>query len=143
LKEEVMKKMVLISCLVFAGLFSYGQPKSIQGMQGRWEFGGEENSGAYLEIIDSATIYLNYMGERKKLSDCRIDFSKSPAWFDFSTQDTASVVHIKTLLEIVNESTIKWQLFLDEERPAYFSASKGELYYLKKSNISAPTMVRN
>jgi hypothetical protein len=135
--------MISFFSLFLIGLFSYSQPKSLQDMKGLWEFGGEEKTGAYLEIVDSSTIFLNYMGERKKLSDCRIDFSKSPAWFDFSTQDSASVIHVKTLLEIVNDNTIKWQLFVDEERPAYFSSSKGETYYLKKTNNSVPTMVRN
>ncbi|HEX6846413.1 MAG TPA: hypothetical protein VF144_05520, partial [Chitinophagaceae bacterium] len=71
--------------------------------------------------------------EKKKLTDYKIDFQKSPIWFDFSTSDSSSTVSVKTLLEIVNDSLIKWQLFVDEDRTVHFSSSKGELYYLRKA----------
>lgn len=77
------------------------------------------------------------MGEKKKITNCKIDFSKSPIWFDFSIEDNGSVVQIKSLLEITGDDLIKWQLFVDEDRTPHFSSTKGELFYLRKTRASA------
>ena len=92
-------------------------------------------------MIDSTTIILNYMGETKTLVDCKMDFSKSPAWFDFQTKDSSSTLVVKSLLQVIGDDMIKWQLFIDEDRPNYFSSTKGELFYLKKSGNSTGTAV--
>lgn len=117
--------------------------KKLTDLIGIWEFSGEQNAGAYLEIIDSATIILSYNGEKKKIIDYKIDFQKSPIWFDFTTRDTSSIVSVKSLLLIMNDSLLKWQLFVDEERTPFFSSSKGELVYLRKAKTisSAATAV--
>lgn len=119
----------------------FSQQKKFKDLIGRWEIVGEQNTNASLEIIDSATIILIYEGERKKIMDYKIDFSKSPIWFDFSTEDTASVVSVKSLLQVINDSMIKWQLFVDENRPEHFSAAKGDLFYLRKVRSDASSVV--
>ena len=123
--------------LVFLGTTGFGQQKKLKDLIGLWEIVGEKNDSASLEVIDSSTIILNYMGERKKIIDYKIDFQKSPIWFDFSTGDSSSIVVVKTLLEVVNDSMIKWQLFVDEDRTEHFSSTKGELYYLRKAKSVA------
>jgi hypothetical protein len=130
---ERMKKVLLIivSLVCVSGLF--GQREKFNTMIGRWDIVGEQDAGASLEIIDSATIVLTYMGEKRKISHYTIDFSRSPYWFDFSAEDSASTVQVKSLIQIVGAGIIKWQLFIDEERSPYFTAEKGETYYLKKS----------
>ena len=128
-----MKRMIVIAgILVFLGTTGFGQQKKLKDLIGRWEIVGEQNDSASLEVIDSSTIILSYMGETKKIIDYKIDFQRSPIWFDFSTGDSNSTVVVKTLLEIMNDSMIKWQLFVDEERTDHFSSTKGELYYLRK-----------
>ena len=126
--------IVITGILVFLGITGFGQEKKLKDLIGRWEIIGEQNESASLEVIDSSTIILNYMGEKKKIIEYKIDFQKSPIWFDFSTGDSSSTVLVKSLLEIMNDSMIKWQLFVDEDRTDYFSSSKGELYYLRKAN---------
>ncbi len=132
-----MRKIVLVAA-VFSLLCTEGftQSKCFKDIKGKWDIAGEQNEGVSLEIIDSSTILLTYMGETKKLIDHTIDFSKSPIWFDFSAEDTSSVVKVKSLLEIINEGLIKWQLFVNEERANHFSSSKGELLYLKRANTN-------
>src|SRR5438045_9434538 len=110
-----MKKMFLVLMILFAGIQAFNQQKQIKDLIGRWEIIGE-NDGASLEVIDSSTIILYYMGEKKKLTDYKIDFQRSPIWFDFSTADSTSNVSVKSLLEIIDDSMIKWQLFVDEDR---------------------------
>lgn len=129
-----MKRMIIITgILAFLGITGFGQQKKLKDLIGRWEIVDEQNDSASLEIIDSSTIILNYMGEKKMILDYKIDFQKSPIWFDFSTGDSSSTVVVKTLLEIINDSMIKWQLFVDEDRADHFSSTKGELYYLRKA----------
>lgn len=125
--------IVITGILVFLGATGFGQQKKLKDLIGRWEVVGEQNDSASLEVIDSSTIILNYMGEKKKIVDYKIDFQRSPIWFDFSTEDSSSTIVVKSLLEIINESMIKWQLFVDEDRSDHFSSTKGELYYLRKA----------
>jgi hypothetical protein len=137
-----MKRMIIIAgLLVFLVTTGFGQQKKLKDLIGLWEIVGEKNDSASLEVIDSSTIILNYMGEKKKIIDYKIDFQKSPIWFDFSTGDSSSIVVVKTLLEVVNDSMIKWQLFVDEDRTEHFSSTKGELYYLRKAKPSIGTAI--
>lgn len=136
--------IVIAGILVFLGTTGFGQQKKLKDLIGRWEIVGEQNDSASLEVIDSSTIILNYMGEKKKIIEYKIDFQKSPIWFDFSTGDSSSTVVVKSLLEIVNDSVIKWQLFVDEDRTDHFSSSRGELYYLRKAKpVTSNAIVAN
>jgi len=136
-KDEIMKRIVITGLIVFLGLAGFSQQKRLKDLIGRWEIVGEQDAGATLEVIDSSTIVLIYMGEKKKIIDYKIDFGKSPIWFDFSTEDSVSTVAVQSLLEIVNDNMIKWQLFVDETRPAYFSSTKGDLFYLRKVKLNS------
>ena len=131
--------------ILFTGTEAFNQQKQLKDLIGRWEIVGEQSDSASLEIIDSSTIILNYMGERKKITEYKIDFQRSPIWFDFSTGDSSSTVLVKSLLEVMNDSMIKWQLFVDEDRTEHFSSTKGELYYLRKAKPAAAitAMVNN
>ena len=138
-----MKKIFFVLMILFIGTEAFNQQKQLKDLIGRWEIVGEQSDSASLEIIDSSTIILNYMGERKKIIEYKIDFQRSPIWFDFSTGDSSSTVMVKSLLEIMNDSMIKWQLFVDEDRTEHFSSTKGELYYLRKAKPAAITAMVN
>ena len=129
--------------ILFIGTEAFNQQKQLKDLIGRWEIVGEQSDSASLEIIDSSTIILNYMGERKKIFEYKIDFQRSPIWFDFSTGDSSSTVVVKSLLEVMNDSMIKWQLFVDEDRTEHFSSTKGELYYLRKAKPAVITAMVN
>jgi len=137
-----MKKIFLMLIVLFAGLQAFNQQKQFKDLVGRWEIVGEQGDSASLEVIDSSTIILSYMGEKKRIIDYKIDFQKSPIWFDFSTVDSASsIVAVKSILEMVNDNMLKWQLFLDEDRTDHFSSTKGELFYLRKAKPAITTGV--
>ena len=131
--------LIAISCLLVFSANS--QVKKFKDIIGLWDIAGEQNAGASLQIIDSATIVLTYMGEKKSIIDYKIDFTKSPIWFDFSTKDSTSTLRVKSLLQIIGDDMIKWQLFIEEDRPNHFSSAKGELFYLKKSNAGTTAAV--
>ena len=128
------KSIVLLAACVVISITGFCQGKKLQDMKGRWDIAGEQN--AVLEIIDSSHIFLTYMGETRKITNVRTDFSKSPFWFDFSTSDSSSVVNVKSLVEIIGDNMLKWQIFIDEDRSPYFTASKGEILYLKKKPVT-------
>ncbi|HMK18069.1 MAG TPA: hypothetical protein VK492_07720 [Chitinophagaceae bacterium] len=138
-----MKKIFFVLMILFTGTEAFNQQKQLKDLIGRWEIVGEQSDSASLEIIDSSTIILNYMGERKKIIEYKIDFQRSPIWFDFSTGDSSSTVMVKSLLEVMNDSMIKWQLFVDEDRTEHFSSTKGELFYLRKAKPAAITAMVN
>jgi hypothetical protein len=128
-----MKKWMLLAVCVMFSIIGFSQGKKLKDMVGRWEIAGEPN--AFLEVIDSATISLTYMGETRQITNLKTDFSKTPCWFDFSTKDSSSVVQVKSLVEIIGDNMLKWQLFIDEDRSPYFTTSKGEILYLKKKPL--------
>jgi hypothetical protein len=134
-----MKQIFIVVAACLVSISASAQTKKFRDIIGIWDIAGEQNAGASLQIIDSSTIVLTYMGEKKNITDYKIDFTKSPIWFDFSTKDSTSPLQVKSLLQIVGDDMIKWQLFVEEDRPDHFSSSKGELFYLKrsKSNISS------
>ena len=133
-----MKKLLFI-CACFAISFSVLAQKKFNDMIGRWDIAGEQNAGASLEIIDSSTMILNYMGETRRISNIKMDFSKTPAWIDFTTRDSSNALqNIKGLVEI-GDNVMKWELFVDEERTTYFTSRKGELLYLKRSSATTGT----
>ena len=135
-----MKKIyAVVGFFILHSLNVSAQVKRVQDIAGRWELTGEENAGATLDIIDSSTIILTYQGDTRKITNIKMDFSKSPSWFDFTTKDTSSLVNIKSLIEIVGENMMKWQLFIDEERTPYFSAKKGEVLYLRRTKPTTAT----
>ena len=136
-----MKKIFLLLAIPFFLMKGYAQQKKLKDLIGHWEIVGDKDNVVSLEVIDSSTIILSYNGEKKKLTDYKIDFDKSPIWFDFSTvADSNSVVAVKSIIEIMNDNMIKWQLFVDEERTPYFSSSKGELFYLRKTKAAVTTI---
>ena len=134
-----MKQIFIVMAACLLSISASTQIKKFRDIIGTWDVTEEQNAGASLQIIDSSTIVLTYMGEKKTITDYKIDFTKSPIWFDFSTKDSTSTLQVKTLLQILGDNMIKWQLFIDEDRPDHFSSSTGELFYLKrsKSNITS------
>ena len=131
-----MKKIVIMLAII--GLFriqGFSQATKFTGMIGSWQIVSDDEPGGRLEVIDSNTIIIKFMGEEKKLTGCKIDFSRSPYWFDFSAKDTTTAFsNFKSLLEFVNDDMMRWQVFIDEDRPDHFTSQGGELFYLRRIN---------
>lgn len=115
---------------------SFSQTKTFKDLVGRWEVLGDQVAGSGLVVADSSNIILTYNGDKKKVVDFNLDFSKSPIWFDFTVTEGDSVIKVKSLLELIDSAHLKWQLFLNEDRTDKFTPAKGEFFYLKKSLTS-------
>lgn len=141
-KIFVITAAFVLQCLQIFGQTFGNQPKHLNDIQtiiGRWEIVGTKDEGGRLEILDTSTIVISYGGEKKILSGFNIDFTKSPIWFDFFVRDSSKTMNVKSIMEIINEDLIKWQVFMNEERMAHFTSEKGELFYLKRVKIKSVT----
>jgi hypothetical protein len=129
-----MKKIVIITAIIcFLQINSFSQATRFTTMIGSWQIVSDDEPGGRLDVIDSNTIIIKFMGEEKKLTGCKIDFSRSPYWFDFSATDTTTAFsNFKSLLDFVNDDTMRWQVFIDEDRPDHFTSDGGELFYLRR-----------
>jgi len=143
-----MKKILVITgSLILLCLKSFSQTSSsqnnrapsIHSLIGRWEIVGTKDDGGRLEILDSSTIVITYGGEKKVLSGFKLDFTRSPIWFDFFVRDSSATINVKSIMEVISEDLIKWQVFMNEERAKHFTSEKGELFYLKRVKIKSVT----
>jgi hypothetical protein len=124
----IMKKILMpLIALMLAWSQVAAQSYTLKNLKGRWE----SSDGGGIEILDSNKVYLIYGSERKLVDSFQADFSKSPCWFDLSIKSSAEKIDMKTLLLIVNEDLLQWQIF-ENDRPDHFSAEKGEMVYLRR-----------
>jgi hypothetical protein len=131
-----MKRGFVIAVFLLCVGKNFGQVKSFQDLTGRWQVVGDQAGASGLVVADSSNIILTYNGEKKKVLDLKIDFSKSPVWFDFAVQDGDSLLRVQSILEMIDSTNLKWQLFLNEVRTEKFTPARGEFLYLKKSMTS-------
>ncbi|HEX2532870.1 MAG TPA: hypothetical protein VHK69_03985 [Chitinophagaceae bacterium] len=126
-------KRVFTLFLLFCISNGLSAQRNLQQLLGAWASVDAQNGQAGLEIRDSARVYLVYGGQKKAITQCRFDFTKSPAWFDFTIRDGNESMTIKSLLHFVNDDLIQWQLFEDaSQQPVHFASGKGEMIYLKR-----------
>ena len=57
--------VILMNTCLLRNIQAFNQQKQLKDLIGRWEIVGEQSDSASLEVIDSSTIILNYMGEKK------------------------------------------------------------------------------
>lgn len=110
----------------------WAQGRSFQNLVGAWEAVDSENQSGGLEFVDTQKIYMVYGKERKPITACTFDFTKSPSWFDFSVVDSSGIMKLKSLLLFVNDDLIQWQVFDGDVRPAYFTEAQGQMVYLRR-----------
>lgn len=126
-------KMCMLFVIVLLSFLSksVAQSRNLAALVGRWETIESKYDGGGFEVMDTTHIILFYGKERKPLLSFNADFTKSPAWFDFTVKDTTGTVKLQSLLQVINDDLIQWQLF-DGTRSDYFTASNGEIMYLRR-----------
>ena len=126
-----MRRMIIV-LLMFISYASQAQTRSIQNLIGKWEAVGKTDESGGLEVVDSSKIFLVYGDEKMQVVSYDADFTKTPAWFDFTVKDSIKQITIKSLLQFVNDDLVQWQVFDGETRPVIFAADRGEMVYLKR-----------
>ena len=132
LKYVTMKQHLIAACLLLTSTIAIGQNRSIESLKGVWQVVSENHESAGLEVVDSTRIYLVYADDKKAITSYKADFTKTPAWFDFTVKDSTQEVHFKSLLQFVNDDLVQWQVFEGEIRPVLFASDRGDLLYLKR-----------
>ncbi|HYC39769.1 MAG TPA: hypothetical protein VEB63_04710 [Chitinophagaceae bacterium] len=132
-----MKRLILLTAFIMSTCLVRAQQRSFKDLVGRWEVVGDAASGSGLIVVDSSNIILTHNGERKKILSFDIDFSRSPIWFDFTVPDGDSALKVNSIMELIDNTHMKWQLFLDGKRATGFNPSLGEFFYLRRSPNSS------
>lgn len=127
-----MKEIFILLVAVVCSTALWGQSRTFKNLVGMWEAVDSENQSGGLEFIDTQKIYLVYGKERKPVTSCKFDLSRSPGWFDFAVVDSTGIMNLKSLLLFVNDDLIQWQVFDGEARPAHFSEDGGQMVYLRR-----------
>ena len=127
-----MNRPILTLFLLLSFLSTRAQQPSIMDLRGCWDILDKQIPGAKLEIVDSSTIYLSLGEDRKKIISYTIDLSRTPAWFDFTIENSGKNIEVKSILQFFGESVMKWQLFINEDRATHFSAGRGGWMFLKR-----------
>lgn len=127
-----MQKIMLVVVSLLFSVLSMAQQRNLQSLVGRWEAVREVNDDGGLEVVDSSALYLLYGTEKKKILSYKADFTQAPARFDFAVQNSADTLHLKSLLDFINDDLIKWQLFEGDELPVHFASDRGQILYLRR-----------
>jgi hypothetical protein len=118
-----MKKIFLVSTfLLLACTLSFGQTKSAKDLIGKWTSDGDV---FVMEFIDTSTVLMSTMGQKRPANFYTADFSKTPVWLDISMGEGKRKVTIKSIIEFVDDDTIRWQSSQNEERPTAFEQKRG------------------
>lgn len=127
-----MKKAVIMA-LSFLALYSAAaQGRNLQHLVGRWEAVSSDNASGGLEIIDSSKLFIVYGPQKKAIVSYHFDFTKSPAWFDFTVKDSTETFTLKSLIQFINDDLIQWQVFDGSTQPVYFATDAGDMVFLRR-----------
>lgn len=117
-------------------LFVYGtaaaQPRSINSLVGTWVAVDSDNASGGIQVIDSTKMFMVYGDQKKPISTYKLDFSKTPAWFDFTVQDGQQSIQLKSLIQFINDDLLQWQIFEGNTRPVHFANEAGDVLYLRR-----------
>ena len=123
----MLRIRLIIQFILLLNLPAIAQKWNFTDLVGNWRAA----NGAGLQVIDSNNIFVVYENEKKKAERAFIDFKSNPSSLDFEIKDSNSTYVLKTLFQFVSKDLIQWQVF-EGERPANFTASEGELVYLRR-----------
>jgi membrane protease subunit (stomatin/prohibitin family) len=107
----------------------WAQSFGLNDLKGKWT----TTNGAGIHVVDSNQVFLLYQGERKETSSVSLNMQSKPAYLDFHVVDSTGNTKIQSIFQFVNSNLIQWQVF-EGERPLNFTASRGELLFLRRSD---------
>ena len=125
------KKWLAASLGTIFSVMAMAQQKFPNQLIGQWE-GLQKDASSGLEFTGTDSVYLFYNNEKKLATQVQLDASKNPIWLDFTIDDGTEQIQIKSLLIVFNEDLLKWQVFTQEARPAYFTENGGETMFLRR-----------
>ncbi len=125
------KKWIAASIATIFSVMAMAQQKFPSQLIGQWE-GLQKDASSGLEFKSADSVFIFYNNEKKLVTQIQLDASKNPLWFDFAIEDGSEQIQVKSLLIVINEGLLKWQVFTQEARPAHFTESTGEIMFLRR-----------
>jgi hypothetical protein len=115
-----MIKIILSIFLISNTLSIFGQTNSTKILIGRWEATDKGRTGKF-NFIDNKRIEITYPDGSVDIGTYTFDFKKDPVWFDIVNSNGVITKILKGLIKIENDSTFKWYLSRDGNRPNDYS----------------------
>jgi hypothetical protein len=113
--KTIVRNFALSTFIIFTQTVN-AQQHTVSDLAGRWE--SADGTTGSIEFIEGSKAVVSISGLQIPATSYNIDFSKDPAWFDVFVTPSRPV---KGLLQFVDDNTIKWQIFLDNDRPMDFN----------------------
>ena len=110
--------------VTFTNVFSQ---KSIrEKIIGTWEATDNADEFGSLKFLDSLNVIITIEGEALPKGIYIIDTTKKPMWLDIIIKNGDKTATIKSLFQLIDDDTIKWQIFFDGNRTNDFSKETDE-----------------
>lgn len=118
-----MKKSLLIlaAIFLFSTVTTVAQSKTSKDLIGKWEGTDERNDNGSLQFLDSSKVVMTMMGEKMPTALYKADFSQTPVLLDIIIDQRGQKFVMKSLIQFLDDSRLKWQVFPDGNRPKDFS----------------------
>ena len=116
--------LATLTILFFSSVVA--QNKVTEKLIGKWEAKDTEGVTGGLNFIDSVNIIVTIPGQPLPKGNYVIDTTKTPMWFDINIRDGNNILSMKGLLKLVNDNTLKWQIFNDGKRSETFTNEKSD-----------------
>lgn len=100
--------------------FVSGQSLSYKAFLGRWKGQDEKRQTGAIMFLDSLRLNLSFMGAGPMPMYYRMDLSSDPVKLDLYRDPARKGVALKSLIQLVDSNTIKWEVFPGGERPEKF-----------------------
>ncbi len=128
-----MKKVILPMLFIFMATIAFAQ-HSKQELVGKWQGIDNKSKDGSLIFKDKTKVALVVNGKESPYFDFSINLQKTPAPFDITVRrPDGHMVTLKTLLQFLDNNTIKWQIFEIDERPVNFNEGmKDSILILKR-----------
>src|SRR4029078_6361628 len=97
-----MKKIFIILLLVITSNSSWSQTKTYTDIIGKWEGKDDTEKFGRIEKIYSPSVLLEIPGEDIPKGTYKVDFSKSPIWFDVIINDGHREMILQGLLSFLD-----------------------------------------
>lgn len=128
-----MIRLFSVLLLVFVSGYAVGQSLSYKDFLGKWKGKDEKSQQGAITFIDSARMTMSIMGSQPIPMYYRLDLSKIPARLNIYRDLTRKGVALKSLIQLLDPNTLKWQVFPDGEQHDNFEdKSDGTLIILQK-----------
>ncbi|MBC7904330.1 MAG: hypothetical protein H7Y27_12955 [Gemmatimonadaceae bacterium] len=129
-----MKKS-LVAIFAFVVIFSIGasaQQRNLRDLIGKWEEVGDKADNGSLEFIDSSKVVMSMKGRKLSPSSFSVDFSKTPMPLDMVMVQGDQKRVLKSLIQFVDNDTLKWQVFPAGDRGTSFTDAAATSVVLKR-----------